>query len=242
MNRLRNGSFLLLLVVLWNSCGNTHVNENEHQRVHKLTAQEFANQIEKLQDIQLLDIRTPQEFDKGHIEGAINVDWNGSGFEEQIALLEKDSPVFVYCLSGGRSKHAVEKLVESGFTQIYELPGGIMEWRANKLPERVNKVELEGMTKQQYQNLIRSDKLVLVDFYADWCGPCKKMEPFLNRIAKDMAEDLLLVRIDADANPELCRELEVDALPYLKLYQAGNLKWEHLGFIGEQELRAKLEN
>ena len=93
---------------------------------------------------------------------------------------------------------------------------------------------------KQYQDLLQSDKLVLVDFYADWCAPCKKMEPFLNSIATDMADRLTLVRIDADANPALCQELGVEALPYLKLYQGAKLAWEHLGFIDERELRSKL--
>lgn len=238
MKRLRYSIIVLMLITVWSGCGS---NQTEEQKSSvKLTAQAFSDKIEEVEYLQLVDVRTPEEFEKGHIEAAINIDWNSADFAEQIAMLDTGKPVFVYCLSGGRSGKAVEKLEKAGFEQIYELPGGMMEWRANNLPERTaNEIEA-GMTMQQYQALMKSDKLVLVDFYADWCAPCKKMEPFLKRIATDMEDHLTLVRIDADANPALCQELGVEALPYLKLYQGDKLAWEHLGFIEEEELRAHI--
>ncbi|MBD1420131.1 thioredoxin domain-containing protein [Sphingobacterium chuzhouense] len=239
MVQLRYSIIILLLITVWSGCGNNQTKEQKSS--NKLTAQAFADKIEEVEYLQLVDVRTPEEFEKGHIKDAINIDWNGTDFTEQIAMLDTEKPVFVYCLSGGRSSKAVEKLEEMGFEQIYELPGGMMEWRANNLPESTASGMETGMNMQQYQALVKSDKLVLVDFYADWCAPCKKMEPFLNSIATDMEDHLTLVRIDADANPALCQELGVEALPYLKLYQGDRLIWEHLGFIEEQELRAQLK-
>lgn len=231
---------MLLLFTVWSGCGSNQTEEQKSS--NKLTAQAFADKIEEVEYLQLVDVRTPEEFEKGHIEGAINIDWNNPDFAEQIAMLDTGKPVFVYCLSGGRSGKAVEKLEKAGFEQIYELPGGMMEWRASNFPESTTNQIEAGMTIQQYQTLVKSDKLVLVDFYADWCAPCKKMEPFLNRIATDMENRLTFVRIDADANPTLCQELGVEALPYLKLYQGNKLIWEHLGFIEEQELRMHIAN
>lgn len=239
MVQLRYSIIILLLITVWSGCGNNQTKEQKSS--NKLMAQAFADKIEEVEYLQLVDVRTPEEFEKGHIKDAINIDWNGTDFAEQIAMLDTEKPVFVYCLSGGRSSKAVEKLEEMGFEQIYELPGGMMEWRANNLPESTASGMETGMNMQQYQALVKSDKLVLVDFYADWCAPCKKMEPFLNSIATDMEDHLTLVRIDADANPALCQELGVEALPYLKLYQGDRLIWEHLGFIEESELREQLK-
>lgn len=238
MKVLKYSVTILLFAVIWSSCGNQQA---EEASTRQLAASAFSEMLANIENAKLIDVRTPEEFEKGHIKNAINIDWNNPDFDDQIAMLNTENPVFVYCLSGGRSGQAVEKLKKAGFEQIYEMPGGMMEWRANNLPESTTSKIEAGMTMPQYQALVKSDKLVLVDFYADWCAPCKKMEPFLNSIATDMEDRLTLVRIDADANPALCQELGVEALPYLKLYQGDKLIWEHLGFIEEQELREQLK-
>lgn len=236
MGIIRYGTLILITLLI--SCGNRQT--DGQVSVEKLTATEFAEKIAETGDGQLIDVRTPDEYEKGHIEDAVNINWNDDAFADQVALLDPEKPVFVYCLSGGRSGQAVAKLEESGFKRIYEMPGGMMEWRANNLPEHTETETEDGMTVQQYQELLQSDKLVLIDFYADWCAPCKKMEPFLHQIAEEMDDRLLLVRIDADANPTLCEELGVDALPFLKLYRAGEMIWKHVGFIDEEGLRKQL--
>jgi len=96
------------------------------------------------------------------------------------------------------------------------------------------------MTKAQFDALVNSDKVVLVDFYADWCQPCKKMEPYLNEISKEMADKVEVVRINADDNSQLCRELKVDALPYLHVYKNNKLTWSNMGFIGKEEVVKQL--
>jgi rhodanese-related sulfurtransferase len=68
-----------------------------------LTASEFLKKMESLPEPAFIDVRTPQEFEGGHLENAINYDWNRTGFQEQTSKLDKSAPVFVYCLSGGRS-------------------------------------------------------------------------------------------------------------------------------------------
>ena len=66
------------------------------------------------------------------------------------------------------------KMRADGFKEVYELQGGIMKWRGANLPETTSTVVLAmGMSKQHYDSLLVSDKLVLIDFYADWCAPCK---------------------------------------------------------------------
>lgn len=223
--------------VLLNSCGNGQSAPTNTS----LTASEFSKNIESNDGAKIIDVRTPQEFENGHIQYAINFDWNGSDFDKQIATLDKEAPLFVYCLSGGRSSSAASHLRSNGFKEVYELNGGMMQWRAAGLPETtVVNEKPAGMTKKQFTELLNSDKLVLVDFYADWCAPCKKMKPYLDEISKDMADKVIVVRVDADENQALCQELNITALPVLQIYKANKLQWENVGFIPKEDVVQKL--
>ena len=107
-----------------------------------------------------------------------------------------------------------------------------MKWRGANLPETTdNLVRPLGMTVEQFNTQTTSDKIVLVDFYADWCGPCKKMKPYLDEISKDMADKVIVLRINADDNQNLCKSLKIDALPVLQVYKQGKQTWNNVGFI-----------
>ncbi len=222
--------FLPLFVLLvMNSCSG-----NAQKGSFNLDAVSFAEKINELPAAPVIDVRTPDEFGNGHLRNAKNIDWNGSDFEAGIGQLNKDNPVFVYCLSGGRSHSAAEKMRSLGFKSVYELDGGIMKWRAANLPEEsANGV---GMTSAEFEQLINTDKKVLIDFYATWCGPCKKMAPYLEAIKTEMADSLVVVRIDADNNQAIAKLLKVDALPTLLLYKNKQNVWRNVGFIEKADL------
>jgi rhodanese-related sulfurtransferase len=95
-----------------------------------LTSEEFAKGINAVGDIQLVDVRTPEEVAEGTIAGAINFDFRADGFEEKLDVLDKSKPVYVFCRSGGRSANAASIMKEMGFTRIYDLDGGITAWKA----------------------------------------------------------------------------------------------------------------
>lgn len=80
-----------------------------------LSATEFADKIKELPTATIIDVRTHDEFSKGHLLNAINYDWNRNDFDKQIALLDKKKPVFVYCLSGSRSASAANFMRSVGF-------------------------------------------------------------------------------------------------------------------------------
>lgn len=99
-----------------------------------LTAAEFDAKIKGDPTAPLIDVRTPDEFSQGHLPNAVNIDWNGNNFNTQIAALDKTKPVYVYCLSGARSGSAADKMRTDGFTEVYELSGGIKQWKAENRP------------------------------------------------------------------------------------------------------------
>lgn len=79
--------------------------------------------------VQLVDVRTPQEWSAGHLEGARHIDWFSDEFKTEAAKLDRNKPVRLYCASGGRSEEAREMLREMGFTDVRDLDGGIQAWK-----------------------------------------------------------------------------------------------------------------
>jgi rhodanese-related sulfurtransferase len=96
--------------------------------VKNLDGKTFKSQYESTPGAILLDVRTPGEYESGHLDGASNIDIMSPYFSDAILELDKSKPVFVYCRSGNRSSHACIMLKEAGYT-AYNLDGGIMEYR-----------------------------------------------------------------------------------------------------------------
>lgn len=226
---------LIALVAVLSIAACKQANTNGQQA--RLSAPEFSKKISETPEAKIIDVRTPEEFEKGHLINALNYNWNGNNFETEISNLDKNKPVFVYCLSGGRSGTAASKMRSDGFKEVYELEGGIIKWRAENLEETTgNKIIPLGYTIEDFQKLIQSDKLVLVDFYANWCEPCLKMKPFLEEIAIEQKDKLNIVRINADDNQTLLKSLNIEGLPELQLYHNKTKKWSHNGFLSKEEL------
>ena len=206
--------------------------------VETVTANQFAYELKQSTNPQLLDVRTAEEYNGQHIEGAQNLDWNAANFEAQVQKLDPTKPVFVYCLSGGRSKKAAGKLAELGFKKIIELNGGILKWNAAGYAEPSAKIV--GMCSQEYEELVKANPKILVNFYAEWCAPCKKMTPYMLQIQKEMAGKITVVRLNADEHKTLINQLKIDELPALFYYDNQKEVWKHSGFMSESDLRAKL--
>lgn len=204
----------------------------------KIEAGQFAELLQANPQAQVLDVRTPEEFESGHLENAQNLNWNEpETFEKGVTTLVKDKPVFVYCLAGSRSSAAAQKLQSMGFTTIYELDGGYLKWRAAGL---ANAQVSGGMTQADLDKILNTDKKVLVDFYTTWCGPCKKLKPILDQIATEMKSEVVVVRIDAEANAALAEALKVEGYPTLILYQNKKQIWRNLGYLTEEEIKKQL--
>jgi len=236
MNKYR---FIAVLFIVVLSCALLNAQTN-------LDAASFSEKLKQTPTAQIVDVRTSGEFSQGHIANAQNIDVRSSEFQENVTKLDKNKPVFVYCLSGGRSASAMNILSSMGFKEIYNLSKGMMSWRAANLAETTEAstpkpTAVKEITLQQYQALIHSDKLVLVDFYADWCVPCQKMKPFLDEISKEMKDKVVIVRIDADTNKTLTKFLKVDTLPVLNLYKDNKLVWSYKEYISKVDLVKRLK-
>jgi rhodanese-related sulfurtransferase len=101
--------------------------------VTHVKAPEAAKLVQE-KKVAVLDVRTPEEFKEGHIEGAKNVDFKAADFADKLKSLDKSQPYLVHCRAGGRSTGSLEVLKELGFEKIFHLDEGIMGWEEANLP------------------------------------------------------------------------------------------------------------
>lgn len=115
-------AFLVLVAVMTISC-----QSQSHPKIKVLEVADYKQEINK-ESVQLIDVRTPSEFNSGAIENAININVSDASFDEQIQKLDKSKPVYVYCRSGARSQTAAHRMVGLGFEQVIDLEGGYLSW------------------------------------------------------------------------------------------------------------------
>lgn len=219
----------------------TSCSSNGTGKLSTIDPKDFLEKLNATPEAQLIDVRTPEEFQEGSIEKAINIDWNGSDFVNQLASLDKNAPVFIYCLSGGRSAEASQALLDYGFQEVYELDGGFMAWNIEGLPVANAVEKSSGLTQAEYTKMVTDDGYVLVDFTAEWCGPCKKLAPIVSEIEQEYKGKVKIVRIDVDENPEISQALNVNSIPLLHLYKKGNLVWENVGLTEKSVITEQLK-
>ncbi len=94
---------------------------------------EFTNGLKANPDIQLVDVRTPYEYNQGHIADAINMDFRNDDFTTMIENLDKNKPVYIYCRSGNRSGQSSYLFLDQGFKQIVDLKGGFLAYKKSIL-------------------------------------------------------------------------------------------------------------
>jgi len=188
----------------------------------------------------LIDVRTEAEYSNGHIANAGNLDIYNPDFRRSLLLLPKDQPIYLYCLSGNRSVMAAKILVENGYKNIYNLQNGLLEWNIQNLPvvmEANAKPDTENhMEPGSFANLVGSDSLVFFDFYAAWCGPCRKMMPTIDSLKAEYYGKVKIVKVNVDASKKLVKELKLVSVPYLALYNKGVVIYSKNGSVTREEL------
>ncbi|MBK7965195.1 MAG: thioredoxin [Bacteroidetes bacterium] len=149
----------------------------------------------------------------------------------------------MYCKSGSRSADAASQMKEMGFGEVYIFGGGMLAWtNAGKPIERKNETPpKKGINEEAYLKLVAEKPLVLVDFHAVWCGPCKKLAPILESVVTKQEGKLTLIKLDSDENPELMKAKQIQGIPYLELYRDGKLIWKNMGFTDEATILSQLK-
>lgn len=107
-------------------------------------------------------------------------------------------------------------------------------------------MENSQTAKKSFSELIKGDIPVLVDFYADWCAPCKMMSPILQELKSRMGDKIQIIKIDTERNPEVAIQYQVRGIPNLILFRQGRILWQQAGVVQlpqlEQIITDKLEN
>lgn len=129
---------LCLSALLLLSCGKESGKNESGSNAGNSKTEIDVSQAKKILDegkpLMLLDVRTPEEVSQGYIKGAVQINYNESGFTEKISKLDTSQLVIVYCAVGGRSAKATSQMVNLGFKDVHNMTGGIEAWKAAGFP------------------------------------------------------------------------------------------------------------
>ncbi len=230
----------LLTLMLWFS----HSSCQQAGGPTNLDAVAFNQKMLSTDSAIVIDVRTPGEFAQGYINHAVNINFNSADFETSIDKLDKNKSYFVYCYSGGRSSKAASFMRSNGFTKVYELMNGMLAWKSKNLPlaGAAGQVNNDMISMAEYKKMLVSDSVVLIDYYAPWCEPCKKLKPMLEAIQKQYKGKITVLRLDIDENKQLATDLSIDAIPLLKIFHKGTEVWSYKGLIGVEDLKKAVES
>lgn len=214
------------------------------QGVQHVNSRDFSQLISNNDGV-ILDVRTSQEYSQGHINNSTLISTNDPQFVEKVRLLQKDKPLYIYCLTGSRSYAVANYLRQNGYTKIYNLRRGIMEWQqyGYSLTVSSNPVASSSKTYNQteFNKLVYSTDLVLIDFHAPWCAPCKQMSPIVEQLQTNYSGKAVIEKIDVQANKDLQKTFNVEAIPGFVLLKNGKEVWRHTGVLKYDELSAVLD-
>jgi thioredoxin len=234
MKQLIQKHFLSILFICSLLCASCSQKES-------LTVNEFAEKLGKAPHPQLLDARSPEEFARNHIQGAISVNMADNAAKQKvIEALDPAYPTFTYSINSGRGVVLAAELRKLGFREVYALSGGLAAWVGAGYPLETFG-ENSGLTSEQFEQLIRSNRRVLVDFSSSYCGGCRLLQPVLDSLEHQSPDDLKIVRVELDESPGIIKEQKIEALPTLILFEHGKTVWKHKGLIKLPELLHALQ-
>ena len=192
----------------------------------------------------VLDVRTNQERANGFLANSTHIDFYDEAFLDKLNLLDKTKPIYVYCMVGGRSSKAANKIVKSGFNEVYNLNGGFLKWSNNNLPieipEKINEVTTQQYNKSFLDSAINSNPNLLLYVSTKWCAPCKKMNPVIDSLSKNYTKELKVLKLDLDQNVFLNEVYDIQSIPLIVLYKNNQQVWLKNGIIAYGELATKL--
>ncbi len=241
---MKKRSFFVVVfsIVAFLGCTQT-TNSNNKGSINQVSPIEFNKQIETNEGI-VLDVRTENEFKSGHIKNAIQLNYYAINFKKELLLLSNDKPIYVYCHSGARSKRTCEILNNNGYQNIYNLTYGLLKWDLQELPiekgtkskHETKTEEKNKMTVEQYNNLLKSNDLVFIDFYAPWCKPCIEMMPLIEELEKEYKGKIKIVKINTETSKDLLKKLNISSIPYLIFYNNEKIVFQKAGKVTRNEI------
>ena len=97
--------------------------------------------------------------------------------------------------------------------------------------------------KKSFATLINSSSIpVLVDFYATWCGPCQTLSPIVQQVAKELGDQVKVIKVDVDRNPAAAQQFQIRSVPTLLLFKGGRILWRKAGLMTKRELISSVQN
>jgi rhodanese-related sulfurtransferase len=226
--------FLCVLVIVLSSC-----DTNAQQKL-SIAVTEFETKSQS-GAYQVLDVRTAGEYKTGHLKNALQADWlNKQQFEERTRYLDKQKPLLVYCASGVRSEQAAKWLLGKGFTEVFNLKGGTSAWQLEG-KQLEGETAVAQMAVSSFQQKINVQGFVLVDVGAEWCPPCKKMEPVLAQLQQKMNGKYQFVKVDGGIDIDVMKTIKAAVLPTFIIYKDGKEIWRKEGIVDLETLQSKLQ-
>lgn len=213
------------------------------QAQQKLPAKEFQNKLQETPDALLLDVRTPKETNNSYLPNAVYLDFYDSSFATMLNRLDTSRPVFVFCAIGARSEQAAAMLIANGFKKVYDLKGGIINWKLAGLPVKNGRdySRTSGMPKIEFEAMIDPSKLTFVDFFAPWCAPCKRMVPALDSMRIQYGNRVKILTINADDNLGLMKAYHFNTLPFIMVFKEGKLATTFSGEMTRKEMEQLID-
>lgn len=212
--------------------------ESNGQAKLSIAVAEFESKLLS-EKFQVLDVRTAGEFKAGYLKGALQADWlDKKEFEERVKHLNAEKPLLVYCASGVRSEQAAKWLLKKGFKEVYHLKGGTSAWQVSGKKLEASEIKAQ-LSISDFEKKIQTG-IVLVDVGAEWCPPCKKMEPVMNQLQTELAGKFQLVKVDGGNDIEVMKHIKADALPTFIIYKNGKEIWRDFGIVSKEMLQSKI--
>lgn len=232
--------FSLLTLLLMTACMG-----GPADKVQAVAVDDLEQAMRPYANLQVVDLRSPEDYLESHLPGAINIDRNSPTFEKELAGLNPGRPVYFYCANGMTSAEVIKNLPKSSYVKIYDVTGGFAAWSgAGKKLSRVDRVSRpEPVTRSEYDALVKKNDYILLQFSPSSVDPevLKKLDSMMESIVKKKSGEIAFRKYNYRDQVSLARDLKVNNLPTLILYRQGTEVWRYEGMPDKTEVESNLE-